>query len=1146
MALGIAEDIGKIRDFETLLKYLQKNLDWPIDLEEIEELTFEYQPEELGLDEECRVRIKEIKHLRPFSTNQPWGIFWIEFENRHLPVVVMRRILRALVPKKRAAARAADRAVWNLQDLLFISSLGEHGHRRITFSHFREQKYTEPTLETFSWDERETHFYYLERLHMDRLQWPADISDVDDWRRQWASAFTSGYREPIRTAKELSEKLASLAARTRDLVLEVLKYERSDGPLHRLFESFQKVLIHDLREDGFSDMVAQTVAYGLFSARCTGQEVLGLAHLEAMVPNTNRFLKELFAELASISGHKKGQINFDDLGISDMVELLKNTNIEAVLEDFGRQTGGGKEDPVVHFYETFLHVYDKEQKVQRGVFYTPKPVVSFIVRSVHEILQKEFGLRDGLADTTSWHEMAEVSPGLQIPAGVKPDTSFVQILDPATGTGTFLEEVIEVVHKTMSAKWRQLGKNAAQQHEAWNEYVPKQLLPRLHGFELMMAPYSVAHMKLGLKLRQTGYEFKSNQQLRVYLTNTLEPPEKGSRTLGFLPDFLSHESMQADLVKERTPITAVIGNPPYSGHSANKGAWSHDLLRIRLPDGADSYFNVDGAPLNERNPKWLNDDYVKFLRYGQFRISSAGVGVLGFITNHSYVDNPTFRGMRQSLMQSYCQALIIDLHGNTKKGEQPPAGVQDQNVFDIQQGVAIGLFVKCLPRTGEMSSIVVEHGDLWGTREEKYDTLLAGDVVSFPLEPIAPKSPFYLFVASDTSLELEYQAGWKVDVVFPIHSLGIVTARDSLTVHFTSRELMETVTDFASLPTEVAREKYSLGSDARDWTVRLAKQDVKSAGSDRKCVHTVRYRPFDTRWTYYTGTTRGFLCMPRSEVMGHMLGGHNIGIHICRQIVSERWQHVLATNALTDDCYVSNKSRERGYTMPLFLRVDNAQTEFGGRTACPANIAPEFIKEVEQKLHLSFTETPSGDLRRTFGPSDLLAYIYAILHAPTYRSRYFEFLHRDFPRIPVATDVKLFARLVGLGSDLVALHVLDDSYPAASWNRSGNRRNPLVDPGVQMEGSGANHVVERHPSYQNGHVYINPQRWFSPVPVAVWEFEIGAYQVCEKWLKDRRGRKLTEAEISTYCKIVASIRETARIMQVIDQTIAAEGGWPIS
>ncbi|MEX2117490.1 MAG: DNA methyltransferase, partial [Bacteroidota bacterium] len=667
-----------------------------------------------------------------FSTNQPWGIFWIEFENRHLPVVVMRRILRALVPRKRASARVADRAVWNLKDLLFISSLGEHGHRRITFSHFREQKDAEPSLETFSWDERETHFFYLERLHMERLRWPANTSDAEGWRRQWASAFTAGYREPIRTSKELSQQLASLAARTRDLVLQVLRYERPDGPLHRLLESFQKVLIHDLKEDGFADMVSQTVAYGLFSARCTGQGVLGLAHLQAMVPNTNRFLKELFAELASISGHKKGQINFDDLGLSEMVDLLKNTNIEAVLEDFGRQTGGGKEDPVIHFYETFLQVYDKRQKVQRGVFYTPKPVVSFIVRSAHAILQNEFGLPDGLADTATWREMADRNPGLQIPADVKPDAPFVQILDPATGTGTFLEEVIDVVHKTKTARWGKQGKNLGQIHEAWNEYVPNHLLPRLHGFELMMAPYSVAHMKLGLKLRQTGYEFKSSQQLRVYLTNMLEPPEKGNLKLGFLPDFLSHESIQADLAKEKKPITLIIGNPPYSNYGQlNKNPWILELL------------NDYKKGLNEKKLN-LDDDFIKFVRYSHWRIERMRVGVVGMITNHTYLDGISHRRMRATLMDTFNLIHVVDCHGSVKKDEKCLDGSKDENVFDIQQGVAISLLTAAPTHDAEHTSTVL-HSDVWGKREQKYERLLnscSGSLTASKLTPSADRFYF--------------------------------------------------------------------------------------------------------------------------------------------------------------------------------------------------------------------------------------------------------------------------------------------------------------------------------------------------------------------------------------------------------------------
>jgi predicted helicase len=566
---------------------------------------------------------------------------------------------------------------------------------------------------------------------------------------------------------------------------------------------------------------------------------------------------------------------------------------------------------------------------------------------------------------------------------------------------------------------------------------------------------------------------------------------------------------------------------------------------MRLPDGADSYFNVDGAPLNERNPKWLNDDYVKFLRYGQLRISAVGAGVLGFITNHSYLDNPTFRGMRQSLMQSFQGVSVIDLHGNSKKGEVPPPGVQDQNVFDIQQGVAIGLLLKRARHDGRAST-VVRHGDLWGSREEKYDTLMKQTVGSFPLAPLEPQSPFYLFVPSDTDLDVEYQTGWKVDAIFPVHSLGIVTARDSLAIHPSPRQTWETVKHFASLPPEEARRRYALGNDAEDWRVSWAQEDLHASGPKKELVHPILYRPFAVQYTYYTGRSRGFMCRPRTEVMGHMLGGDNLGLHVCRQIVSDRWQHILATNALTDDCYVSNKSRECGYTMPLFLLSDSAQAALGRIAAIRPNLAPKFTKALESKLRLTFTEHSPGDLKRTFGPRDVLAYVYAILHSPSYRGRYLEFLRRDFPSIPLTSNAELFATLVGFGADLLALHVLDESYPEASWNRSRNRKNPLAEPGVTLEGSGITQVVERYPAYLADHVYINSQRYFSPVAQAVWEFEVGAYQVCEKWLKDRRGRQLTNEEVATYCKIVAAVRETTRIMNRIDQAIEAAGGWPIS
>jgi hypothetical protein len=1138
MQYGTERKIGEIRDFKGLVRYFRDELDWPLDLDEIEDLTFEYEAEELGLKADHAVKVKEIKQIRPVVDHQPWGIFWVEFENRALPVTVMRQILRSLVYKKRATAKAADRKAWHLKDLIFMSHLGEKGGRRINLSHFRETGEGEPTLQTFFWDEQETQFYWLDQNHLEHLRWPRDTDDIEGWRRQWASAFTAGYREPVRTAKDLSERLAALAARTRDAVLDVLRYESSIGPIHRLLESFQTVLLHGLDEAGFADMVAQTIAYGLFSARCTGQEVLGLAHLEAMVPNTNRFLKDLFAELARISGHRKGQINFDDLGLSEMVTLLRDKNIETVLEEFGRQAGGGKEDPVVHFYETFLSVYDKQQKVQRGVFYTPKPVVSFIVRSVHEILQQEFGLAEGLADTTTWGEMADRVAGLVIPKQAKASDPFVQILDPATGTGTFLEEVVEVVHATMIAKWKKQGKSAAALREAWNDYVSKHLLPRLRGFELMMAPYAVAHMKIGLKLRQTGYDFKSNERLRVYLTNTLEPPEKGTRKLGFLPDFLSHESMQADAVKEHKAITVVIGNPPYSGHSANKGDWIYDLMRSRLLDGADSYFNVDGAPIGERNPKWLNDDYVKFLRYGQSRIASSGAGVLGFITNHSYLDNPTFRGMRQSILATFDKALFLDLHGNSKKKEVPPDGDSNENVFDIQQGVAITLLRRSRTRAA------CSYGELWGTRAEKYDALQKGSLPG-ARQDITPRSPEYLFRPQDEDLRSEYSSFWKLTEAMPVTVLGFQSHRDHFAIDFDRRALRERILALRGreLKDGELRDSYSI-PDNRDWHLSEARKAVRRDEDWEAALIRCSYRPFDERWCYLSTVAMDY---PRRELLDHVANRVNLCLNAVRQTKMVSWQHALVSDSPTPAVFVELKDGSNVFPLylygaPVAVRLPDTITSPGAGRGL--NFCPAFLEDLTRRLGLLGGQPRSS--RAAIAGADIFHYIYAVFYSARFRSRYFQYLASDFPRVPLTTDLALFRCLGALGADLAALHLLGEDYPHASWNVKGaDARSPFSNPRVAFHSDNDSDVAAGYPKYAKKAVFINPSAYFSPVDESTWEALVGGYQVCEKWLKDRRGRSINESDVLRYRQMIAALEGTKRTIISIDALIDSHGGWPL-
>ena len=504
------ERLRSIRTFPSLVKYLRDKLDWPIESDDFEDLTYDYEPEELGLDAGTAVKLKEIKQLRPLISKQPWGIFFINFEPKTLPIVVLRRILRSLVIKKRASAQRAYQATWNLHDLLFISSYGQSEQREITFAHFSEPANRLfgdlPTLRVLGWDAEDTvlKLDYVVQMLSDKLRWPDDEKDIEGWRKRWSDAFVLRPREVIKTSKQLAVRLADLAKSIRQRANLVLHVESESGPLRKLHEAFKTALIHDLTQDDFADMYAQTITYGLLAARMSRPVGVIADNLKDMVPITNPFLRDMMGTFLTVGG-RKGKIDFDELGIQEVVDLLNNpdTHMDDVLRDFGNLRM--QEDPVIHFYEDFLREYDKKKKVQRGVFFTPRPVVSYIVRSVDELLKAEFGLEDGLASTVSWGEMVERHPDIKIPEGVSPNELFVQILDPATGTATFLVEVIEVIYNTMIDKWKKEGHMALEVPVLWNEYVPKHLLPRLYGFELMMAYFMLSARKIGLKLATTGY-----------------------------------------------------------------------------------------------------------------------------------------------------------------------------------------------------------------------------------------------------------------------------------------------------------------------------------------------------------------------------------------------------------------------------------------------------------------------------------------------------------------------------------------------------------------------------------------------------------------------------------------------------------------
>ena len=922
----------------------------------------------------------------------------------------------------------------------------------------------------------------------------------------------------VNNPKDLAQRMAASARLLRDGIANALAREDENGTFHAHLAAYRSLLIESLTPSDFADMQAQTFAYGLFAARCRHNRTDNnpFTRQAAVFTETTPFLRDVLIAIAGPA---------IDPGITwivdDLAALLDRADMDAILADFGSQNSG--QDPVVHFYEDFLHAYDPALREMRGVYYTPAPVVSYIVRSVDTLLRNTFNLVNGLADSQT--------SVIERPDGSHLETHKVLILDPAAGTGTFLREVVSQVRSTITK----------QMAGAWPDYVRNHLLPRLFGFELLMAPYAICHLKLNLEITDAGTHaaLPDGQRLNVFLTNTLEEPHVP--TAGQPPlmlNAIAQESASADEVKRDQPVMVILGNPPYSGHSANKGKWIKGLLRGK--DGTEptgNYFQVDGAKLEERNPKWLNDDYVKFIRYAQRRIERTGEGVLGFVTNHSYLDNPTFRGMRQSLLETFDEIYLLDLHGNAKKKESSPDGGKDENVFDIQQGVAIGLFVK--NKQSSTKQARVYHADLYGEREPafgtgKYAWLAANDVSTTHWAELEPKTPSYLFVPRDETLAQEYETGWSIPRIFPLNSAGMVTARDSLTINWSPTRTMEVIKDFASLPVEQARSKYHLGKDVRDWKVDLAQDDLKQSGQNEKLITPVLYRPFDIRYTYYTGKSRGFICMPRRDVMRHMLDGNNIGLITCRQQTQAgaEWSLCGVSRNIIESSVVSNKTREINSLFPLYNRPAEGQARLS-QTPEP-NLSREFVEAISSALNLNFTPDGPGDLAKTLGPQDIFAYIYATLHSPEYRRRYADFLKSDYPRVPLTTNIDLFVELVTLGQRLTSLHLMEHqptdapSYPATGPNKVEQVNYTPPDGDVP------------------GRVHINESQYFEGVSPAAWNCAIGSYKPAEKWLKDRKGCTLSYDDIQHYGLICTTLSETLIVMAKIDQTIDDYGGWPMT
>ncbi len=929
----------------------------------------------------------------------------------------------------------------------------------------------------------------------------------------------------IGDAKELAARMAATAKIIRISIDEAFKQDDRGGRLREQLEAFREVLLHDLTESQFSDMYAQTIAYGLFAAyvaHCQNNapKTFSRATAALALPKTNPFLRKVFSEIAGADLDERVV-----WAVEDLILLLKRARMAEVLTHFGRRTR--QEDPVVHFYETFLAAYDPELREARGVYYTPEPVVSYIVRSVDHILKADFGLKDGLADSSK--------TVIQDKDGNEKQAHKVLVLDPATGTGTFLHGVIGQIHEGF-------GNNKGM----WSSYVRHHLLPRIFGFELLMAPYAIAHMKLAMQLKETGYDFEGDDRLGVYLTNTLEEARKVSDLV--FARWLSDEAQAASAVKRDLPIMVILGNPPYSGHSANKGEWMANLLRGRdtfSRQATANYFEVDGQPLGERNSKWLNDDYVKFIRFAQWRIERTGGGILAFISNNGYLDNPTFRGMRQALMKTFDDIYILDLHGNSNKKERAPDGGKDENVFDIRQGVAIGIFVK---HPGRTSGCVVRHAELWGPRAieggkgdsnrltgGKYHWLGNHDIRTTGWERLRPTSPHYLFARQNTRRIGEYETGWRIADAMPVNVLGFQTHRDDFAIAFDEETILKRIAALRDgrISEQELRVKYGL-NDNRDWQLAHARAtalaDTRWKSKITRCV----YRPFDQRWCYFSTVAMDY---PRTELMQHVAGKHNLCLNAVRQTRMDSWQHVIASSCPAPAVFVELKDGSNVFPLYLYPNGKSHADLFDHDNGRRPNFSARFIENIENKLRmLNFIPDGKGDLKKSFGPEDVFHYMYAVFYAPSYRSRYAEFLKVDFPRLPLTGDLKLFRKLCILGAKLVGLHVMDEAPPRKSMPKFPVKGDNLIEkPRYTVPGKAAG----------SGRVWINKDQYFEPVSPEIWEFHIGGYQAAEKWLKDRKGRHLDFDDLDRYIRIIASLSETMRLMAEIDQMIVAHGGWPL-
>lgn len=928
--------------------------------------------------------------------------------------------------------------------------------------------------------------------------------------------FSQSITTTIKIPKRLAEMMASKARMLADVIDKALTSDEENNQNTSLLdqmEAFKEVLIHDITPRQFADIYAQTIAYGMFAARLNDKTLENFTRQEAatLIPKSNPFLRTLFQYISGYDLDKR-----IEWIVNDLADIFRATNVAELLKNFGKATQ--TLDPFIHFYEDFLAEYDPALRKQRGVWYTPEPVVKFIVRAVDDILKTEFNLPIGIASTDKTTIQLETqSKDRRTKTGVKlvdKEVHKVQILDPATGTGTFLAEVVRYIYENRFAKMQGM----------WSGYVDNDLIPRLNGFELLMASYAMAHLKLELLLKDTGYVAGKEQRLKVYLTNSLEEhhPDTGS----LFASFLAQEANEANHIKRDSPVMVVIGNPPYSGISSNNNDWIANLI--------EDYKYVEGEHFNERK-HWLNDDYVKFIRYGQHFIEKNGEGILAFINPHGFLDNTTFRGMRWHLLNTFDKIYTIDLHGNSNKKEVSPDGSRDENVFDIMQGVSINLFIKTgSKKKGKLAKVF--HYDLFGLRDDKYKFLNEKIISNIKFDEVKFSQPNYFFIPKSEDGRDLYENGISICELMANNSSGIVTMGDSFIISFDSKTLKNRIKNF--LQEDISQinltKQYKLGKNYAEWVI----SNKTSLAADKFKPIQIAYRPFDKRYTVFNNK---LLWRWRFETMHHLLNEKNLSLVLARQCVSD-WRYIFISNCIGEFNLTGTAGRlGSGYYFPLYLypeitSQENFEFEKIKKLRKP-NLDSDIVQKIANGLGLTFIkdhENKQAGKEDTFHPLDILDYIYAVLHSPAYRETYKEFLKIDFPRVPYPTDKDTFFKLVKLGGELRKIHLLEHpSVHAQNVSYHGNGDN-IVTRKMTKTSIG----YEPDPTKADkGKVRINDTQYFDDVPLTAWELYIGGYQPAQKWLKDRQNMTLGYEDITHYQQIIEALSNTDRLMKEIDKLL---------